>query len=314
MSRLEIPTCAECSSTSLIDDLERGETVCQSCGIVAADQMVDHGPETARTGYEDKMNLARASGTMTYSQHDLGLSTTIATTSRDFSGKSIGSDTASTMRRLDKWQSRVRVTSNTERRLVGMLSKLGDVCRSMDLPNNVLETASMIYRDLDGKAVKGRHIDSMAVATVYMACQRCEIVRSLEDICRSFCDPREIRSKTKLAAKYYRDMRLSMETTPTISVTMDRRISQIANITRTDPRVERLALKIADKTSNGGFAGGKTPQGIAAAYLYVASILRGQSVLQRDISSVAQVTEVTIRSRCKDLLASYRLVVRLSPA
>lgn len=314
MTRLEIPTCTECSSTSLMDDEERGETVCQSCGIVVADQMVDMGPETTRTTYEDKMGLARASGTTTYSQHDLGLTTKIASTGKDAGGNSIGSEMATTIRRIDKWNTRVRVTSNDERRLVGMLTRLGEVCRGMKFPENVLETASIIYRNLDAKAVKGRHIDSMAAATVYLACQRCEVVRSLEDICRSFCDPADVRPKTKLAAKYYRDMRLSAESVPATSVTMDRRISQIANITRTDPRVERLALKISDMTRSGGFAGGKTPQGIAAAYLYVASILRGQSVLQRDISTVAQVTEVTIRARCKDLLTSYRLSVTLNPA
>ena len=313
MTELEIPMCTECSSTALMDDTERGETVCQSCGMVVVDQMVDMGPETARS-YDDKVGLARASGTMTYAQHDLGLSTKIASTGKDAGGNSIGSEMASTIKRIDKWNSRVRVSSNEDRRLVGMLTKLGEVCRGMAFPENVLETASMIYRDLDSKAVKGRHIDSMAAATVYMACQRCEVVRSLEDICRSFCAPVDVRAKTKLAARYYRDMRLNMETSPSTSVTMDRRISQIANITRTDPRVERLALKISERTRGGGFAGGKTPQGIAAAYLYVASILRGQSVLQRDMSTVAQVTEVTSRARCKDLLTSYRLSVTLAPA
>jgi len=296
-----------------MDDTERGETVCQSCGIVVVDQMVDMGPETARS-YDDKVGLARASGTMTYAQHDLGLSTKIASTGKDAGGNSIGSEMASTIKRIDKWNSRVRVSSNEDRRLVGMLTRLGEICRGMAFPENVLETASMIYRDLDTKAVKGRHIDSMAAATVYMACQRCEVVRSLEDICRGFCNPVDVRAKTKLAARYYRDMRLNMETSPSTSVTMDRRISQIANITKTDPRVERLALKISERTRGGGFAGGKTPQGIAAAYLYVASILRGQSVLQRDMSTVAQVTEVTIRARCKDLLTSYRLSVTLAPA
>ncbi|MCY4252032.1 MAG: transcription factor IIB [Thaumarchaeota archaeon] len=313
MTELEIPTCTECSSTALMDDTERGETVCQSCGIVVVDQMVDMGPETARS-YDDKVGLARASGTMTYAQHDLGLSTKIASTGKDAGGNSIGSEMASTIKRIDKWNSRVRVSSNEDRRLVGMLTRLGEICRGMAFPENVLETASMIYRDLDTKAVKGRHIDSMAAATVYMACQRCEVVRSLEDICRGFCNPVDVRAKTKLAARYYRDMRLNMETSPSTSVTMDRRISQIANITKTDPRVERLALKISERTRGGGFAGGKTPQGIAAAYLYVASILRGQSVLQRDMSTVAQVTEVTIRARCKDLLMSYRLSVTLAPA
>ena len=107
-------------------------------------------------------------------------------------------------------------------------------------------------------------------------------------------------------------MELGAATAPI--VTMDKYISKIANITKTDVRVERLALEIAEKTKNNNLADGKAPNGIAAAYLYVASILLGQSVLQRDISSIAGVTEVTIRNRCKEILTSYKLKITLRPS
>lgn len=312
MSVLETQSCPECSS-SLIDDTQCGEVVCASCGIVVTQKTVDYGPEMVRNTYEDKMNLARATGKTTYSQHDFGINTLIAPGSKDFSGKSIGSETASTMKHLREWQKRVRVTTNSDRRLVSVLSKIGDACKQMQLPDNVLETASKIYRELDEDTVKGSHIDSMSIATIYLSCQRCDIVRSLEEVCRSICEPCEVKKKTKLAAKYYRNMRLNMETAPTTNITMSKYISQISNITKTDTRVERLALEIASKTADGKFADGKTPRGIAAAYLYVASILKGQNVLQRDVSSVAHVTEVTIRNRCKDLLTNYNIRVVLAP-
>ena len=95
---------------------------------------------------------------------------------------------------------------------------------------------------------------------------------------------------------------------------MDKYISKIANLSKTDVRVERLALEIFEKTRNRNLADGKAPNGIAAAYLYVASILLGQNVLQRDVSSVAGVTEVTIRNRCKEILTCYKLSVTLRPS
>lgn len=314
MKMLEAESCPECRS-SLIDDTQCGEVVCSSCGVVVVQQTIDYGPEMTRNTYEDKMELARATGKTTYSQHDFGLNTLIAPGSKDFSGKQIGSTTASSMKNLREWQKRVRVTKNSDRRLVSVLSKIGDACKQMTLPEIVLETASKIYRELDGDSVKGSHIGSMSIAMIYLACQRCDIVRSLEEICRSICDPSEVKKKTKLAAKYYRNMRLNMETNPVpTNITMGKYISQISNITKTDARVERLALDIASKTADGRFADGKTPKGIAAAYLYVASILRNQNVLQRDVSSVAHVTEVTIRNRCKDLLTNYRIRIVLAPA
>ena len=97
-------------------------------------------------------------------------------------------------------------------------------------------------------------------------------------------------------------------------VTTEKYISKIANMTNTDVKVERLALEISNKTKDSNLSDGKAPNGIAAAYLYIASILLGQSVLQRDASTVSGVTEVTIRNRCKEILTNYKLSVTLRPS
>ena len=130
---------------------------------------------------------------------------------------------------------------------------------------------------------------------------------------QGLCAQKEVKAKAKLAARYYRTMVMEMGTFTAPVVTMDKYISKIANLTKTDVRVERLALEIAEKTKNNNIADGKAPNGIAAAYLYVASVLLGQNVLQRDVSSIAGVTEVTIRNRCKEILTSYQLKVALRP-
>jgi len=314
VNTLEIQTsCPECKS-SLIDDVQSGELICSTCGIVVAEQMADYGPETRSTNLEDKMRLARATGQTTYSQHDLGITTEISISTKDFSGKTISSQVANQMYNLRKWQQRVRVSSPRERRLSNVLSRIGETCENVSLSKNVLETASMIYRNLDGKVeVKGKSVTSISAATVYMACKQCNVVRSLEEICKGVCQPKDVKAKTKLAARYYRTLVMELGTDTAPVLTMDKYISKIANLTKTDVRVERLALEIAQKTKNNNLADGKAPNGIAAAYLYVASILLGQSVPQRDVSSVAGVTEVTIRNRCKEILASYRLKVTLRP-
>ena len=59
---------------------------------------------------------------------------------------------------------------------------------------------------------------------------------------------------------------------------------------------------------------GKAPNGIAAAYLYIATNLLGHRMVQREISDTAQITEVTIRSRCKEMLEHYKLQITLKAA
>ena len=315
METIEIEKCTVCMS-SVIDDTENGEKICSGCGIVMQEHMEDHGPEARSSSLEDKMKLARATGQTSYSQHDLGIATEISVGSTDFSGKKINAETANQMHRLGKWQQRVRVASSRDRRLSNVLGRVSEICQSCSLPKNVIETASIIYRSLDEKniKVKGKSVMSISAAVVYMACKKCDVVRSLDEILKEVCQPREIKSKRKLASKYYRTLVMELGTVTVPTVTMDKYISKIANMTNTDTRVERLSLEIAEKTKDRSIADGKAPNGIAAAYLYIGSILLGQNVLQRDVSTVAGVTEVTIRNRCKEILTSFKLSISLRPS
>jgi len=192
---------------------------------------------------------------------------------------------------------------------------IGGTCQSLTLSGNVLETASMIYRNLDSHMeVKGKSVACIAAAVIYMACKQCNVVRSLEEVCSGTGSNKDLKMRTKLSAKYYRMLVMELGSVTAPVITMDKYISKISNLTNTDVRVERLALEIAEKTKDMNVSDGKAPNGIAAAYLYIASILLGQNVLQRDVSSVAGVTEVTIRNRCKEILSGYKLNLTLRPS
>ena len=306
--------CPECQS-ALIDDVHNGEKICSGCGLVAMEQMSDYGPESRATNLEDKMKLARATGQTTYSQHDLGIRTEIAIGTKDYSGKTINAEMVNQMYNLRKWQTRIRVSSPRERRLANILSKIGETCQALSLSRNVLETASMIYRNFEGQfEAKGKSVTCMSAATIYMACKQCDVVRSLDEICRATGSAKEEKMNVKLTAKYYRTlvMELGSQTAPV--VTLDKYISKIANLAKLEVRVERLAAEMAEKTQDHNLADGKAPNGLAAAYLYIASILLGQSMLQRDVSSIAGITEVTIRNRCKEILTAYKMRVTLRPS
>ena len=315
MKTIEIERCTVCKS-SVIDDTQNGERICSGCGIVISEQMEDYGPETIGSSLEDKTKLARATGQTTYSQHDLGITTEISMQSTDYSGKKINSEMMGQMKRIGQWQKRVRISSSRDRRLSNVLGKISEVSQNCSLPKNVVETASKIYRSLDSKhiQVKGKSVLSISAAVIYLACKQCAIVRSLEEIIQATTPMKEAKAKVKLASRYYRTLVMELGTVTAPVLTMDKYISKIANMTNTDTRVERLALEIAVKTKNRSITDGKAPNGIAAAYLYVSSILLGQSILQRDVSSVSGVTEVTIRNRCKEILSNSKLKLTLRPS
>jgi transcription initiation factor TFIIB len=372
--------CPECES-GLVHDCSKGEYICQKCGYVVMDQADYYGPESHSTDFKEKSRVTRASGSTSYSLHDYGLRTEIGFSSKDYSGKSIDYHMAEQMNNMRKWHSRIRVASPKQRRLSNVLSKINETCSSMLLPKTLVETAAMIYRNFENKSeAKGKSIRCMAAATIYLACKRLSVIRSLEEIVKATGITEQDKSNLKLASKYYRNMVMEIGifiqeqqqslraeatsvistsspspspsssapafaqfTTTTSSTTtmtepppllpplppllqssspsssvpltpaIDQYIAKLVNIAKINTKVERLAIDIAHKTNNHLLADGKSPNGLAAAYIYLAAVLLGIHILQVDISSLAGITEVTIRNRCKDILTNFKLVIIVQP-
>ena len=319
--------CSECGA-NLIHDHSKGEYICERCGFVAMDQIEDLGRESNATDFEEKSKNARASGSTSLALHDFGLRTEIAYGSKDYAGRSIDYQMAETMNSIRKWHTRSRIVSPQERRLSNVLTKITETCAAMSLPKLLVETSAMLYRTFEGTCeAKGKSIACMAAATIYLACKRCSVVRSLEEIVEATGVTDQDRSSAKLASKYYRMMVMEMgvfteqpaltaASAPqqqAVAMAIDHYISKLANMAKIDTKVERLAIDIAHKTDDHMLADGKAPNGLAAAYIYIASMLLGVNILQRDVSSLSGVTEVTIRNRCKDILAGFKLTVTVRP-
>src|SRR2546422_11778752 len=73
----EVTRCPECNSGHLSFDYERGELICEECGLVLTDQMIDQGPEWRAVGGEQGGKRARPRGPVAYTIHDKSPSTTI---------------------------------------------------------------------------------------------------------------------------------------------------------------------------------------------------------------------------------------------
>lgn len=355
--------CTFCSSR-LIQDYSKGEIICENCGCVVKDQVIDHGPEFFASDTEEKNKKLRASGHTSYSLHDYGLRTEIGFGTKDYSGKSISHNLTEQINTMRKWHSRIRVGSSKERRLSNILTKINETCSMLMLPKSIIETAAILYRNFESKKeAKGKSISCMAAASIHLACKKCSIVRSMEEIVCATGISQSDRSSIKLASKYYRQMVMELGTeskdnlsdkeheqnvikhnntfyqpnnnsinknrnnlnndyysiTNTkssslqLTLDIDQYISKLANVSRIDTKIERLAIDMAHKTYNNLLADGKAPNGLAAAYIYLASVILGVNLLQVDISNYAGVTEVTIRNRCKDILAGFKLTITVNP-
>ena len=66
-------------------------------------------------------------------------------------------------------------------------------------------------------------------------------------------------------------------------------------------QVQAKGIEILRQAAEKELTSGRGPTGVAAAAIYIASILCGDRRTQREVADVAGVTEVTIRNRYKEL-------------
>ena len=291
----ETMKCPKCGSTHLTKDYSRAELVCEECGLVIDGEIMDHGPEWRAFDSEQRDKKARTGSPMTYTIHDKGLSTTIGWQNRDAYGRSIPTRNRAQLYRLRKWQTRTRISDGTERNLVLALSALDRMSSALSLPRNVRETAAMIYRKaVRQKLIRGRSIEGVTAAVLYAACRQCNVPRTLEEISSV------AQMKKKEIGRNYRNIsrKLELKLLPT---TPQDYISRFCSQLKLSNDVQVKTTEILKNAARKELTSGRGPTGLAAAALYIASVLCGERRTQREVAEVAGVTEVTIRNRYKEL-------------
>lgn len=295
--------CPECNGTRFIKDYETAEVVCIECGYVVEEKIEDTGPEWRAFDDEQREKRARVGAPMTYTIHDKGLSTMIDWRNKDTFGKNLSPSQRAQIYRLRKWQRRSRVSDATERNLAFALSELSKMSSNLNLPKNILETASVVYRRaVKARLIRGRSIQGVTAAAIYMACRQCGIARTLDEIAQaSLINRKEI-------GRSYRFMVKELGTFVPPSVP-SYYISRFSNQLGLASNVETVAVRILNAATIMRLTSGRGPLGIAAAATYIASALVNERRTQREIAEQANVTEVTIRNRYKELIESLEIIV-----
>jgi len=168
----EAVDCPECGGRLVVDD-EHGETICGDCGLVVEEDSVDRGPEWRAFDAKEKDEKSRVGAPTTNMMHDKGLSTNIDWRDKDAYGNALGAKQRKKMQRLRKWNERFRTRDSKERNLKQALGEIDRMASALGLPENVRETASVIYRRaLDENLLPGRSIEGVSTAAVYAAARQ----------------------------------------------------------------------------------------------------------------------------------------------
>ncbi|PSQ38365.1 transcription initiation factor IIB 3 [Halobacteriales archaeon SW_5_70_135] len=268
--------CPECSSENLVKSSDRGELVCEGCGLVVEEETIDPGPEWRAFNHEERQEKSRVGAPTTQTMHDKGLTTTIDWKDKDAYGRSISSKKRSQMHRLRKWQERIRTKDAGERNLQFALSEIDRMASALGVPRSVREVASVIYRRaLKEDLIRGRSIEGVATAALYAACRKEGIPRSLEEI----SEVSRVNRKEIGRTYRYISQELGLEMKP---VDPKKYVPRFCSELSLSEEVQTQANEIIETA------------------IYAASLLCNEKKTQREVADVAQVTEVTIRNRYQE--------------
>ncbi|MFB6157290.1 MAG: transcription initiation factor IIB family protein [Haloferacaceae archaeon] len=293
--------CPECGG-HLATDTEHGETVCTDCGLVVEEDEIDRGPEWRAFDSKEKDEKSRVGAPTTNMMHDKGLSTNIGWQDKDAYGKTLSSRQREKMQRLRTWNERFRTRDSKERNLKQALGEIDRMASALGLPENVRETASVIYRRaLDEDLLPGRSIEGVATAALYAAARQAGTPRSLDEIANV-----SRVGKDEIARTYrYIVRELNLEIQP---ADPESYVPRFASDLGLSDEAERRARDLLKTAKDQGVHSGKSPVGLAAAAVYAASLLTNEKVTQSEVSEVANISEVTIRNRYHELLEAEEQV------
>ncbi len=286
--------CPECGGGQFVTDMETGEIVCSRCGLVLQDEILDQKPEWRAFTPEETRSKARTGPPTSLKRFDKGLSTTFQPY-KDSYGRALPMRERLKMMRLRKWNIRARVHSSAERNLSQAMNELTRLSDKLHIPASVEENAALIYRKaLDEGLIRGRSIKSIAAAALYAACRLTRTPRSLKEIAEASTRRR------KEISRCYRLLQRELD----IKMPVDdpsKYISKIASQVGLTQKTQNTAFKLLEGAKEKKGIVGKGPTGMAAAALYIAAIINDQSLTQRELAKAADVTEVTVRNRYKEL-------------
>ena len=232
-----IQRCPECSSIHITNDDQKGEIICNDCGLLIEEKMVDTGQDLSGQ-FDKSQKKGRGGAPLSLQKFDKGLTTNVGEISDIYR---LDSGQTRKFLRLKKWQE--RVSTSIERNLRLAMSELRRVSSFLNLPTVVREEASRVYNFvLQRGLVRGRSMESVISACIYAACRSYNIPRTLDEIAAASDVPRKEIGRT------YRFIirKLGIKVKP--SAPKDY-ISRFSSILHLSPKTQSEALKILKKAT-----------------------------------------------------------------
>ena len=300
---IEILACSTCNTDqTAITDPESGEIVCSKCGLVISEKIEDYAHQERRAySMQEADERARTGARTSLAFHDMGLSTIIGKANKDASGQLLNSAMCSSMDKLRIWDSRIHVNSSEDRSLRRAFHQLNTLRDKLGLSDTLVEKSAYLYRKAQERGlIRGRTVDGIMTAAVYIACRETGTPKSLEDI--SIVSNLKRKDITRCYRRLVFDLDIKIPIVDPMKC-----IVKVANKLSLSEKTKHKAMNLMTYAIKMEINAGKIPMGLAATVLYASCLKTGENVSQTNIAEASGVTEVTIRNRFKDLTSKIKI-------
>lgn len=290
--------CLECGSTDIIVDSTRGEKICAVCGLVIEEKAIDTGPEYRVL--DDSKDVIRVGLPQSLRFADKGLSTRIGYDKLDKKGRPLSLDIVRLGKRLQKTQT-IGTSSSLQRNLNSAVPQLERYKTMLSLSDNQFDEVLRIYRKIvELGLIKGRAIDKVLVACIYIVFKQCNSPRSINEIQMITRVPKQT------ILSYYQKFvpELKIQINPTNPIVF---VPSYCNKLNLHQAIETKTIKFIKKINPVVYTG-KDPRVVAATAIYIIAKKSRVHITQRDVANVSGLNEVTIGGMCKILLEQYNLL------
>ncbi len=297
--------CPECKGVRLKKDSERGELVCSDCGLVLEENIVQEGPEWRAFDAEQRNARAHTGAPLKYMSPNRGFVTEIDQYNRDVRGGKIAPSQQAQLYRMRKWHKRASISNSIERNLAIALTELNRVASHLGLSESIRESGALLYRKcVERGLIRGRQIESVVSAVIYAICRQYGIPRTLDEISNVAEIPKKEIGRTYRLITQELELKVPL-TNPRFY------INRFVTALKLSGETQAKAIEILDQALKKGLISGRGPMGVAAATVYIASVITGERRTQKEVADIAGVTEVTIRNRYRELKKALGLKVSI---
>ncbi len=281
-----------CCATPDIIVNDDGTRVCQNCGLTFGQAFVD----SERRAYTaDEVQSRRRTEPKWRS---FGPRTVITGVSIDARNKPLDARRQALFNRLSKIQG--SLVSSLERNFWEAKPKLNGLALKLAVPPQIVETSWKIYSEVARqKLTMGRSIDGFVTASLYAAIRIHEFPRLLEEIVDVGMLP--LRSVHRSLGLIVRNVFpvLKMRYKP---VTTESLVYRFGNELKLSMGLQTQAIELLTLSRKAGLKSiGKDPKGLAAAAIYITCKNSDERRTQAEIADIARITEVTLRTRVKQI-------------